>query len=90
MPSILFSPSKMKSLVCPAGAAKQDFHDKGCKGLMLEARASGKRTWYLRYRDGRGAQRQFRIADAPICRWSRRVNGPMNCVGRSSWAMTPQ
>lgn len=64
MPSILFSPAKMKSLVCPAGAAKQDFHDKGCKGLMLEARASGKRTWYLRYRDARGAQRQFRIADA--------------------------
>lgn len=64
MPSILFIPSKMKSLVCPTGVPKVDFHDKGCKGLMLEARASGKRTWYLRYRDVRGAQRQFRIADA--------------------------
>ena len=25
---------------------------------------SGKRTWYLRYRDARGTQRQFRLADA--------------------------
>lgn len=64
MPTLLFSPSKMKTLVCPEGVAKQDFHDQGCKGLMLEARMSGKRTWYLRYRDARGKQRQFRIADA--------------------------
>ena len=64
MPSLIFTAKALKDLVCPAGTAKIDFHDKGCKGLMLEARMSGKRTWYLRYRDARGTQRQFRLADA--------------------------
>lgn len=31
---------------------------------MIEMRASGQRTWYLRYRDMRGKQRQFRIASS--------------------------
>jgi hypothetical protein len=32
--------------------------------LLLEVRASGGKTWYLRYTDGRGRKRQLRIADA--------------------------
>ena len=64
MPSLLFSVKSLKTLICPPGRMKIDFHDKGCKGLMIEARISGQRTWYLRYRDARGNQRQFRIADA--------------------------
>ncbi len=31
---------------------------------MLEVRVSGGKTWYLRYRNARGRQRQLRIADA--------------------------
>jgi len=54
MPSRLLSAKGLKDLACPAEGHKVDFHDTGCKGLMLEVRASGGRTWYLRYRDGRG------------------------------------
>lgn len=63
MPSIVLSAKVLKNLTCPA-KGKTDYHDKGCKGLMLEVRHSGGRTWYLRYRDARGKQRQFRLADA--------------------------
>ncbi|NLZ10932.1 MAG: tyrosine-type recombinase/integrase [Alcaligenaceae bacterium] len=63
MPAIELNAKVLKTLKCPEGIGKIDFHDKGCKGLMLEARKSGRNTWYLRYRDPRGKQRQFRIAD---------------------------
>ena len=53
----------VKNVVCPAGKAKIDIFDIGCKGLMLEVRASGGKTYYLRYSDKRGRVRQLRIAD---------------------------
>lgn len=63
MPLRLLTAKGLKGLACPADGHKVDFHDMGCKGLMLEVRASGGRTWYLRYRDTRGKQRQFRLGD---------------------------
>ncbi len=64
MPVMTLTPKGIKSLLCPPAQGKIDFHDAGCKGLTLEVRASGGRTWYLRYRDTHAKQRQFRIADA--------------------------
>ena len=63
MPSVPLSLKVLKELSCPACKSKVDFYDLRCKGLMLEIRASGGKTWYLRYRDTHGKQRQFRIAD---------------------------
>lgn len=64
MPNTAFNTTLVRQLTCPAGVGKQDWHDTECKGLMLEVRASGGKTWYLRYRNARGRQRQLRIADA--------------------------
>lgn len=64
MPVAILSTKVVNDLYCPNGKPKIDVHDASCKGLMLEIRESGGKTWYLRYRDGRGRQRQFRIADA--------------------------
>lgn len=64
MPVTTLSQKTLKSLVCPKEHGKIDYHDANCKGLMVEIRATGGRTWYLRYRDARGKQRQFRMADA--------------------------
>lgn len=55
---------KLKSLTCPPGKAKENVWDAGCKGLMLELRGSGGKTWYLRYVDARGKPRQHRLGDA--------------------------
>lgn len=63
MPVTTLTSKGFKSLVCPPNQGKIDFHDAGCKGLTLEVRASGGRTWYLRYRDTHAKQRQFRIGD---------------------------
>lgn len=64
MPVTTLSQKMLKTLACPQGQGKIDYHDASCKGLMIEVRATGGRTWYLRYRDARGKQRQFRMADA--------------------------
>jgi hypothetical protein len=50
--------------VCPPGQAKETFYDVAITGFVLEARASGGKTYYLRYRDTHGKQRQHKIADA--------------------------
>lgn len=46
---------------CPPGRSKIDFYDDAVTGYVLECRASGGRTWYLRYQDAAGRQRQFKI-----------------------------
>ena len=54
----------IKQASCPQSLAKADFFDLGCRGLMLEVRTSGRKTYYLRYQDERGRTRQFRLANA--------------------------
>lgn len=64
MSVIALTAKKLKALTCPAGKAKENVWDAGCKGLMIELRESGGRTWYLRYSDARGKPRQYRLGDA--------------------------
>jgi hypothetical protein len=42
--------------------ALQDFFDQQRRGLMLEVRSSGRKTFYQRYTDERGRERQLRSA----------------------------
>ena len=61
---IALTAKRLRTLSCPAGKTKENIWDAYCKGLMLELRESGGRTWYLRYVDVRGKQRQLRIGSA--------------------------
>ena len=63
MPVVLLTAILVKNTTCPIGKGKQDLFDTQCKGLLLEIRASGGKTWYLRYSDHRGRQRQLKLAD---------------------------
>ena len=51
---------------CPQGRSKQDFTDLSTKGLVLETRQSGGKTYYLRYTNARGSQRMYRLGDATV------------------------
>lgn len=64
MATITLTASFVKSATCPPDKKKVDFFDHDCKGLMLEVRISGGRTFYLRYADERGKVRQCKLADA--------------------------
>ena len=62
MPTVNLSPQVVKDALCPKGMRKCDLFDSNCKGLMLEIRATGGKTYYLRYQDARGRTRQLRLA----------------------------
>ena len=64
MPVLQLSQGFVKTCASPPNTGKVDYHDSSCKGLMLEVRGGGGKTWYLRYKDTRGKQRQLRLADA--------------------------
>jgi hypothetical protein len=46
---------------CPAGKRKVDYWDTVTTGFVLEVRSTGGKTYYLRYFDGGGRQRQIKI-----------------------------
>ena len=62
MPTVNLSPQVVKDANCPKDKRKCDLFDSNCKGLMLEIRATGGKTYYLRYQDTRGRTRQLRLA----------------------------
>ena len=66
MASRNITPSIVKSTTCPDGKGKIEVSDTVCKGLFLEARKSGGKTFYVRYTNNRGRQQQYRIGDANL------------------------
>ncbi len=66
MPRVRLSAAFVKSAVCPDGTKKVDFFDSAQRGFMLEVRRSGGKTYYQRYTDERGRERQFKIGPADV------------------------
>ena len=66
MASINITQAIIKSASCPDGKSKIEVSDSTCKGLFLEVRKSGGKTYYIRYTNNRGRQQQYRIGDATI------------------------
>jgi integrase len=58
------TPSVVNQAICPSDKKKLDLFDTQTKGLVLEVRESGGKTYYLRYQDHRGKTRQLRLAAA--------------------------
>lgn len=46
---------------CEEGKKKTDWYDTATTGFVLECRSTGGRTYYLRYEDAVGRQRQHKI-----------------------------
>lgn len=63
MPVIKLSQPTIK-LLTSLGRKKIVYFDSNCKGLLLEVRESGGRTFYLRFTDERGKNRQLKLGDA--------------------------
>ena len=63
MPKVTLSAQFVSSAKCLSGK-KTDYYDSAIKGFILEVRSTGGSTYYLRYRDPRGRQCQYKIGDA--------------------------
>ena len=66
MPIVRLSPAFVRNANCPANHMKIDYFDTAMRGFMLEVRATGVKTYYQRYTDERGRQRQFKIGPADV------------------------
>jgi integrase len=66
MRQIILTQAGANSAKCAAELTKQEITDRECKGLVLEVRRSGGKTYYLRYTGYRGKQRQYRIGNAAV------------------------
>ena len=64
MSKITLTPSNVESAKCPADKRKLDLFDQRTKGLLLEVRATGGKTYYIRYTSARGKVCQLKLADA--------------------------
>jgi integrase len=66
MPTVALSANFARQAVCAAGRKKTDFFDAAQRGFMLEVRCSGGKTYYQRYTDERGRERQYKIGPADV------------------------
>jgi len=64
MTQVRITAAVVRSAQCPPGRAKLDLFDLGQSGFMLEVRRSAGKTFYQRYRDHSGRERQFKIGPA--------------------------
>jgi integrase len=63
MARVTLTAQLIKTSECPADKKKIEIFDAASKGLSLEVRATGGRTYYRRYRDSRGRIRQVKLGD---------------------------
>ncbi len=61
MPKIRIDNTSALTAYCEEGRKKTDWWCTHVRGLVLEVRATGGKTFYLRYQDQHGRQRQFKI-----------------------------
>ena len=66
MPRALLTSHFVRRACCPQSAKRIDYFDEKLPGFMLEVRASGGKTFYQRYRDDHGRERQFKIGSASV------------------------
>ena len=63
MPSIALDANVVKNTCCPPEKSRLDLYDTLIAGFIVEVRSSGSKTYYLRYRDKHGKQKQYKIGD---------------------------
>ena len=63
MASVTLTTQLIKTIDCPTGKKKTELFDLLYRGLSLEVRATGGKTYYRRYRDSRGRIRQIKLGD---------------------------
>lgn len=66
MPTVALSASFVRQATCAPGRKKTDYFDQSQRGLLLEVRCSGGKTYYQRYTDERGRERQYKIGPADV------------------------
>lgn len=62
--NVKFTKKLIDEIRCTDAQARIYLRDNQCRGLRLEVRSSGGKTYYYTYRDHRGKQRSYKLANA--------------------------
>lgn len=89
MPKITLDATVVKTATCPTDKIRLDLYDTAITGFMLEVRQGGLKTYYLRYRNARGTQKQFRIGDAKTLTFTQAKNVAQRLKTRISLGEDP-
>jgi integrase len=87
---VVLTSSLVRCGVCPPGARRVDYFDTTFPGFFLEVRASGGKTFYQRYRDERGRERQFKIGSARVLTVSQARSKAKAVLARAILGNDPQ
>jgi integrase len=66
VPKVELTVTFVRHCQCPPGARRIDFFDTAVPGFLLEVRCTGGKTFYQRYRESGGRERQFKIGPAHV------------------------
>ena len=66
MPVVTLSAGFVRQAICAPARKKTDYFDVTQRGFLLEVRQSGGKTYYQRYTDDRGRERQYKIGPAEV------------------------
>jgi integrase len=66
VPKVELTVTFVRHCQCPPGARRIDFFDNAVPGFLLEVRCTGGKTFYQRYREASGRERQFKIGPAHV------------------------
>lgn len=66
MPLAVLTAQFVRQAACAPVRKKTDYFDTAQRGFLLEVRRSGGKTYYQRYTDERGRERQYKIGSADV------------------------
>ena len=66
MPKVELTESFIRNTEVDSNKSNLDYYDRKIKGLLLKVSESGRKTFYIRYKDSAGLNRQRKIGNAAI------------------------
>ena len=90
MPITSFTAHFVRQAVCVPARKKIDYFDSAQRGFMLEVRCSGGKTYYQRYSDERGRERQYKIGSAELLRMEQALSKGRQIVAEALLGVDPQ
>jgi integrase len=90
MPTVQLTSQFVATAACPSDKRKVDYYDTLVTGFILEVRATGSATYYLRYRDPHDRQCQFKIGDTKSVPFERARQAALQARTRVVLGESPQ
>ena len=90
MPVVELTSAFVRQASCPSGQRKVDYFDSKHRGFLIEVRCSGRKTYYQRYCDERGRERQFKIGRGDVLTAEQARRAARSILARAVLGENPQ